>query len=200
MKVANMICDILLLEDDNFVIAGNTAIIDFKGVTSAHLMQLNPAMVKKLAMINQEASPLRQKSFHVLNTPPGFDVVFNLFKSIMTSKNLVKIVDDAMEVSHRKISKIITVLNIWFQIFFHGSSYEALYDHIPKTILPAEYGGNGGGTNDIIQYWENKLLSYKDHFAADDNYGIDDSKRTVKSNHVNSLSGASGSFRKLDID
>lgn len=95
-----MICDILLLEDDNFVIAGNTAIIDFKGVTSAHLMQLNPAMVKKLAMINQEASPLRQKSFHVLNTPPGFDVVFNLFKSIMTSKNLVKIVDDAMEVSH----------------------------------------------------------------------------------------------------
>lgn len=111
MKVANMICDILLLEDDNFVIAGNTAIIDFKGVTSAHLMQLNPAMVKKLAMINQEASPLRQKSFHVLNTPPGFDVVFNLFKSIMTSKNLVKIVDDAMEVSHWEFSNTITVIN-----------------------------------------------------------------------------------------
>lgn len=114
MKVANMICDILLLEDDNFVIAGNTAIIDFKGVTSAHLMQLNPAMVKKLAMINQEASPLRQKSFHVLNTPPGFDVVFNLFKSIMTSKNLVKIVDDAMEVSHWEISNTVTVINNTF--------------------------------------------------------------------------------------
>lgn len=197
-----MICDILLLEDDHFVIAGNTAIIDFKGVTSAHLMQLNPAMVKKLAMINQEGSPLRQKSFHVLNTPPGFDVVLNLFKSIMTSKNLVKIADDAMEVSHWEITNTITVIinTFSFQIFFHGCSYEALYEHIPKTILPAEYGGDGGETSQIIQYWEDKLLSYKERFAADDNYGIDDSKRTVKSNHVDSLSGASGSFRKLDID
>jgi hypothetical protein len=45
-----MICDILLIEDDNFVISGEDAIVDFKNVTKSHLLQLDPLLVKKLAV------------------------------------------------------------------------------------------------------------------------------------------------------
>jgi hypothetical protein len=62
MKVANMICDILLIEDDNLVISGEVAVVDFKNVTKSHLLQLDPLFVKKLALLNQEGSPLKQKA------------------------------------------------------------------------------------------------------------------------------------------
>lgn len=56
-----MICDILLIEDDNLVISGEIAIVDFENVTKSHLLQLEPLLVKKLALLNQEGSPLKQK-------------------------------------------------------------------------------------------------------------------------------------------
>jgi hypothetical protein len=68
-KVANMICDILLIEDDNFVISGEVAIVDFKNVTKSHLLQLDPLLVKKLAVRREEklkvnlSSKLSNKSF-----------------------------------------------------------------------------------------------------------------------------------------
>lgn len=59
-----MICDILLIEDDNLVICGEVAIVDFKHVTKSHLLQLDPLLVKKLAVLNQEGSPLKQRGIH----------------------------------------------------------------------------------------------------------------------------------------
>lgn len=56
-----MICDILLVEDDNLVISGEVAIVDFANVTKGHLLQLDPLLVKKLALLNQEGSPLKQR-------------------------------------------------------------------------------------------------------------------------------------------
>lgn len=55
-----MICDILLIEDDNLVISGEVAIVDFFNVTKSHLLQLDPLLVKKLTLLNQEGSPLKQ--------------------------------------------------------------------------------------------------------------------------------------------
>lgn len=71
-------------------------------MTKGHLVQLNPVLVKKLAMMNQEASPFRQRGFHFTNTPPGFDVVFNLFKSVMTDKNCNRMKEENMEVTMNK--------------------------------------------------------------------------------------------------
>lgn len=51
-----MICDILLIEDDNLVISGEVAIVDFKHVTKSHLLQLDPLLVKKLAVSFGEKS------------------------------------------------------------------------------------------------------------------------------------------------
>lgn len=159
-----MICDILLIEDDNFVISGEVAIVDFKHVTKSHLLQLDPLLVKKLAVFNQEGSPLKQKGIHYLHTPPGFDVVFNLFKSIMQSKNLQS-EDHPMD------------------IVIHPTTHETLFDHISRHILPSQYGGGSGSLEAIAKFWEHKLISYRDYFLSDGQFGTDESKRPVEFIH-----------------
>lgn len=167
MKVANMICDVLLLEDDNFVIAGEVAVVDFKNVTKGHLLQLDPLLVKKLAVLNQEGSPMKQRGIHYLHTPPGFDVVFNLFKGTMQSKDLQT--DDHP-----------------VEVVIHPTTYETLYDHISRQILPAEYGGDSGSLEAIIKFWEHKLISYRDFFLTDGQFGTDESRRPAEFQHHHS--------------
>jgi hypothetical protein len=87
MKVTTMMLDILLNEDDNFIIAGQLGILDLTGVTLQHFMQYNPVFIKKMMVITQDAAPGRLKGLHWINCPRGFEQVFNLFTSVMSEKN-----------------------------------------------------------------------------------------------------------------
>lgn len=87
MKVATMVNDILMRNDDNIVVAGQIGILDMANVSCRHFMQYNPTFIKKMTMMAEEGSPLRQIQFHYINTPQGFDCVFNVFKSLMKEKN-----------------------------------------------------------------------------------------------------------------
>lgn len=109
--------------------------------------------------MNQEAMPYRQKGFHFAHTPPGFDVVFNLFKSLVTS---------TLQTGNETLDCTI-----------HPNTIETIYDHIPRKCLPTELGGSGGSIESIIKYWEDKLVSYRDFFLEEksEGYGIDESKR-----------------------
>lgn len=82
-----MMLDYMLNEDDNFVIAGQIGIIDLTGVTLQHLLQFNPTTVKKMTVLTQDAAPGRQKGLHWINTPRGFEKVFNIFTGFMSEKN-----------------------------------------------------------------------------------------------------------------
>jgi aromatic ring-cleaving dioxygenase len=82
-------------------------------------------LIFSFQVLNQEGSPMKQRGIHYVYTPPGFDVVFNLFKSIMQSKNLHS-EDHPME------------------IVIHPYTHETLYDHVSRQILPSEYGGGSG--------------------------------------------------------
>jgi hypothetical protein len=77
--------------DDNYVIAGQIGILDCANVTMAHFMQFNPTFIKKITIMSQEASPTRQKGFHFINTPRGFESVFNIFKGFINDKNKMKV-------------------------------------------------------------------------------------------------------------
>lgn len=87
MQVGTMLNEVLMQEDDNLIVAGQVGILDLANVTMAHFLQFSPQFVKKMTLMSQEASPLRQKGFHYINTPKGFEVVFNMFKSFMSEKN-----------------------------------------------------------------------------------------------------------------
>lgn len=92
LKVFTMIADLQLRDDDQMVISGQTAIIDLGNSSSGHFFNFNVSFLKKAAILNQQGSPLRQKEFHFINTPKGFDIVISLFRSLMTEKNRGKTV------------------------------------------------------------------------------------------------------------
>lgn len=87
MKVSTMINDILMRDNDQLGIAGQTAILDLANTQMAHFLQFNLTFVKKMTMLGQEGTPLRQKGMHYINTPSGFELVFNMFKGFMSEKN-----------------------------------------------------------------------------------------------------------------
>jgi len=77
---------------------------------------------------------------------------------------------------------------------------EKLNEVIPREYLPEEYGGTNGRIADIQAEAEKQLLSYKNYFAEESKYGVDEQLRPGKRVSADSLFGVEGSFRKLDID
>lgn len=76
---------------------------------------------------------------------------------------------------------------------------DELYKHIPKRLLPTEYGGEAGPIQNIIDEWEKKLIANKDYFKEDELYGTDEKKRIGRPKNSENLFGVDGSFRKLDV-
>lgn len=87
-----------------------------------------------------------------------------------------------------------------FQIQVHGSNVEDVYNYIPKSVLPKEYGGEDGTVQDLITHWEEMALKHRDYLINCEKYGSDETKRAGKSKHADTLFGVEGSFRKLEID
>lgn len=87
IKISGMINDLMMQEDDNYVIAGQVGILDFSGVSMSHFLQFNPTFIKKMTMLQQDAAPIRQKASHFVNMPSIAMTVFNLFQSFTNEKN-----------------------------------------------------------------------------------------------------------------
>lgn len=68
-KVYVLFTDYLLLEDDNYVIAGQVGILDLTGCTPEHFAQFKPDIIKKMTYLCQDSSPVRPRGFHYVNTP-----------------------------------------------------------------------------------------------------------------------------------
>lgn len=47
-----MVNDILMRDDDNWTIAGQIGILDLENVSSSHLRQLNPSIIKKWTLLS----------------------------------------------------------------------------------------------------------------------------------------------------
>lgn len=85
-------------------------------------------------------------------------------------------------------------------MFVHGSKREDLYKLIPKEIFPKEYGGDNGSLQEIIDHWEQKVLSYAEYFKEDEQYTVDETLRIKQNDNATESLGLMGSFRKLVVD
>lgn len=86
MRVQSFINAILLHEDDNMMVAGQMGFIDLKGASLGHFTQFTPSLMKKFAIMTQDASPMRMKGFNYINVPSFFESVFGFFKSFLNEK------------------------------------------------------------------------------------------------------------------
>ncbi|KAL4715121.1 hypothetical protein ACJJTC_012168 [Scirpophaga incertulas] len=165
---------ILYIEDDSFVISGAINIVDLEGATMAHFLQMTPAQIKKLVICGQDASPARLRSSHYISPPHGFETVLCIGKKILSDK-----IKDRIYV-HRNI--------------------EELYEFVPKEILPFELGGEGGTTQEIVDYWEQKIKLYGPWLQEDQQFGTDEQFRPGQPKTAADMFGVDGSFRQLDFD
>lgn len=77
---------------------------------------------------------------------------------------------------------------------------EALYEVVPRKVLPKEYGGEAGTIQEIIDNLEKTLVEHRDFFIEDEQYGVDEKRRVGRPKNSESLFGVDGSFRQLTID
>uniref|UniRef100_A0A182K802 CRAL-TRIO domain-containing protein n=1 Tax=Anopheles christyi TaxID=43041 RepID=A0A182K802_9DIPT len=179
MKVGTMINDILMRDDDQMVICGMALIIDLKGVTANHLMHFEIDLLRKVAVLNQDASPLRMQGIHILHPPSGAQTVLNIFNGLLSEKN-----------QHKRI-------------YSHGSDQKSLYQHFSPSILPKEYGGNLESIDTLAKQWEAKLIdnrSYLLDMALSNLHPCPSPNSVSKDGSKHRSFGTEGSFRKLDFD
>lgn len=143
-KTGKMMLDIAALEHENASVYGVTAIFDLKGVSLAHARQLPPSVVKK-AVYAWQNYHCRPKQLEFVNAPVYVNVMLRIFKRFMSEK-----------------------LKSRINVHFRGLG--SLHDKVAKDILPMEYGGSDGSIRDSIEYWNEKLVSYKGWFEEDEKY------------------------------
>ncbi|EDV98913.1 retinol-binding protein pinta [Drosophila grimshawi] len=176
IRVGSMFGEIMMFEDENATVSGYVEIMDMKGVTGAHLFALRPDLLRKFSTYADEAMPTRQKGIHFINVPSAFETGFNTLRSFFPAK----------------IKSRISV----------SSDPDAIFNIVPCEYLPLEYGGTNGIIEDISRSMEMLLSSYAQYFVASQDFGTDEKLRdfsTVTQDKDSSF-GATGSFRKLEID
>jgi CRAL/TRIO domain len=173
VRVGLMIAEMMMQDDDNFVVAGQVAVCDVKGLSMGHIAQATTTMMRKISMITIDASPYRTQTVHYINLPAAFNYIFGFAKNFFGEAKLNLYVHDSLE---------------------------SLYEHIPRHCLPTEYGGDAGSLAAINEQLEIKLQSYSEYFKRTDAYGVQENKRPGKPKNAEQLFGTDGTFRTLSID
>lgn len=85
-KVDSMIVDIMMMENDTFMISGGGGLWDMAGGTMNHFAGYTPSLLKKAMRIFEQAYPIRIKTINLINTPPAFEFALNILKSVVSEK------------------------------------------------------------------------------------------------------------------
>lgn len=86
------------------------------------------------------------------------------------------------------------------QIHVHGSNFEEVLKHIPKELLPKEYGGDDGTIQELVDHWEHQFMLHRDYLIEGEQFGTVEAKRVGQPRNAENLFGVQGSFRRLDVD
>lgn len=84
VKVLSMLMETLLLEDDNYTVAGHCIVVDLHNVSYKYTAQLTPQFIKKLIVGVRDAQPIKIKSISYLNCPQFCMNIYNTFKVFLT--------------------------------------------------------------------------------------------------------------------
>ncbi|XP_069691386.1 retinol-binding protein pinta-like [Periplaneta americana] len=174
-RINIMIIDVLLEEDDRSTICGTVIVLDHSRSTLTHFTQFTPSLIKRGTTLFQEGYPMRPKGLHHITTNSAFTTIFNMLKSFMKDK-------------------------MKNRLFVHAA-LDSLHEHVPKRILPKEYGGEAGSLSEITEEWKKKVEAKRSWLLEQEKYGVDEKKRPGgRPKTQEDLFGLQGSFRQLNVD
>ncbi|XP_030761144.1 clavesin-2-like [Sitophilus oryzae] len=97
-------------------ILGGVAMFDMSDLTLNQAYYMTPSIAHKVFQIMVTSFPMKIHAVHVLFQPWIFDIIFGMFKPLITGSMSNK-------------------------LFFHGDDMESLHKHIDPKHLPQRYGG-----------------------------------------------------------
>lgn len=124
--------------------SGVSTVLDFDSWSITKMINLDIGLVKQAAQMIQELLPFRVNQAHVVRQPNAFNIFFALIKPFLGKAEVER-------------------------FLFHGTNFEALHTHIPKSSLPKEYGGDGPSI-DYNGYFE-KIKRQEQEFIDSACYG-----------------------------
>ncbi|KAJ9590017.1 hypothetical protein L9F63_016856 [Diploptera punctata] len=169
-----MLMDIKLLEEG--AVPGYVFMFDMKGVSLRHVTGISLTTLKKYFMYIQDAFPGIVVANHMLNATAPCETFLSMCKPFMRKELLSK-------------------------LHVH-TSMNTVYEHVPKEVLPKEYGGKLDSISIYSQVKNTlgQLDKYKDWLKKEETIRVDESKRPGKAKDAGDVFGVEGSFKKLDID
>ncbi|RZC34350.1 hypothetical protein BDFB_010749, partial [Asbolus verrucosus] len=92
---------------------------------------------------------------------------------------------------------LIKKASVIFETYVH-SDLDSVYQHIPKNILPCDYGGNEKSMEELNKLFKREVMQYKSFFEHLDTLTVNESLRPEKLGNDDILSYY-GNFRQLDF-
>ncbi|KAK9732430.1 CRAL/TRIO domain [Popillia japonica] len=175
IKVHSIITETLMDEEENQV-NGYTYVNDESGLQMAHVSLFSLTDIRNVIKCIQHSSPMRHKQNHFLNISPS----------------AIKLLEFSITFLNEKLKN---------RILLH-KSYDDLYKHVNKKILPKEYGGEIPMQEMLdslmikLKNRRNVLLALDDmHIEISDKY-----KPFVSEINEELGLGVEGTFKKLQVD
>ncbi|XP_045454099.1 alpha-tocopherol transfer protein-like [Melitaea cinxia] len=148
---------------------------DMKHLKASAVTKLNPIVLRKIEVVFTDSYKARVKGLHFINAPPFINKIIAIFNLVLKEK----------------IAKRIHV----------HSTYEDLYKHISKEVLPEDYGGEEMSCQDISKHLKEFIKSETGRRVIEQSSKMvaNETKRSsLKFNEE--YMGMPGSFKQLNFD
>lgn len=146
----------MMISDTSFVTPnsmdlteGELSIFDCEGFSARHFWKIvtNYSTLKLFLRYVQEAAPFRISQNHYVNCSPMMMKLIALVRPFLRK--------ELFDVMH-----------------FHSSGYASLYKHIPRYMLPDEYGGMAGKLDEIYKKSLELVERQSDYLKDDKNWQL----------------------------
>ncbi|XP_061399015.1 alpha-tocopherol transfer protein-like [Musca vetustissima] len=127
---------------------GEVQIFDMNGYTMKHVTRLSIRTLRTYLKFLQQAFPVRIKAMHMINCPSYLDKMLRVVKPFINKE-------------------------VFEMIHFHTTGIETLYEHVPKDMLPDEYGGKAGKLSDLKDEFTKTLLENRDYLMDPNQWRIE---------------------------
>uniref|UniRef100_A0A1B6DAX9 CRAL-TRIO domain-containing protein n=2 Tax=Clastoptera arizonana TaxID=38151 RepID=A0A1B6DAX9_9HEMI len=156
-------------------IPGMVLVYDVKHLTLSHLMKSPMSVMTRYANYAQEGASFPVKAIHYVNTNTVLDKLIHLVRPILRSR-------------------LINVLHL-------HSNPETLFKHIPKNIVPKDYGGDERSLEELNDLNMENLQLFREWFLEEEKVKrVDESKRPNKKKADKTESKLLPTFKKLELD
>ncbi|KAM7348551.1 alpha-tocopherol transfer protein-like [Cochliomyia hominivorax] len=128
------------IDDMETLANGEIHIVDIGNYTLRHMASMSLMTMRTYMNFLQHAYPVRLKAMHVINCPTFLNRMVAITRPFI----------------HEDVFKM---------IHFHTNGIESLYEHVPRDMLPLEYGGKAESLSVIKTKWWNVMLKNRDYLV-----------------------------------